>query len=88
MDKPKTNSSFLQQDVPEEKLKSVSIEMNGEEKCHQGIIVINGFQMGDGVSAVTLVMNASDKPAVKLRYSHRHIPQDVADSLGLKKYEG
>lgn len=70
-------------EIPQEKLKSVHIEMDGQKKCYEGEISINGVKMGRGIRSVYLTLDASQKPVVAIDYSEELMDPIEKELLGL-----
>lgn len=73
----------INRQIPEEKLESIHIEMNGKEPCYKGKIVINGVELGRGVKSVHLTLDAELTPVVSIEYSEKLIDPIEKKLLGL-----
>lgn len=52
--------------IPMDKLKSISIEMEGTQYCYKGKVIINGIELNKGVGTIDLHLVANKKPQVTI----------------------
>lgn len=69
--------------IPMDKLKSISIEMEGTQYCYKGKVIINGIEPNKGVGTIDLHLVANKKPQVTIFGTPRLIPSEVNESWGL-----
>ena len=87
---------MVTQQIPQEKLYDFQLQMVGDERCSEQLIIINGLKFGTGagdenkgkgIGTIKFVLDPYEKPKVSINYHKRMITEEAADSLGLKKYD-
>lgn len=86
--------NIVTQQIPNEKIKTLRLEIDGNKKGYEQIIVINDLKIGThagnenkghGIGILKIVLPSSEKPKVFVEYHKRLVSEEVADSLGLEK---
>ncbi|EAC3774006.1 hypothetical protein QJK30_001405 [Listeria monocytogenes] len=74
-------SVFKTKIIPPENLKSLNIKMQGDRNCCYGVLEINGKQLGKGITAVWLDLNAGSLPVVQVKYHPLTVSEEMQNVL-------
>ncbi|EJO0381657.1 hypothetical protein NQ394_003020 [Listeria monocytogenes] len=72
---------FKTKNILPENLKSLNIEMQGDRNCCYGLLEINGKQLGKGITAVWLDLNAGSLPVVQVKYHPLTVSEEMQNVL-------
>lgn len=87
-------SRLIKRKIPTEKLQDFQIKMNGQEKCANGAVIINGIEFGIGVDREShgkgivgfeLSLQANDKPEIIVHYNPHLATKVACEALGIEK---
>lgn len=88
------NEYFTKQQVSSDKLKTLQIEMDGQNHCRFGHVVINGIKFtsnqengenGHGISSFEINLPAGGRPEVTVCYNPHQATKEVCEALGIEK---
>ncbi|WP_017728497.1 hypothetical protein [Halalkalibacterium ligniniphilum] len=76
---------LVKQKLSQDRVKKISLNMDGDKPCCFGKIEINGLTMGEGIISVEFNLVATERPEIIVEYSPYGITTEVSDALGLEK---
>lgn len=79
----KKSSGLKKQIIPVDKLKSISVEMDGKKYCFEGKVIVNGIHPTHGIKSFELVLIANEYPQIFIVGTPLVIRDDVKEILGL-----
>lgn len=66
-------------------VKEILVQLDGEMICGQGVVQLNGLQMGEGIGTIEIRLSSCAKPEIFVEYAPSVITRETADALDLKK---
>ncbi|WP_342515568.1 hypothetical protein [Sutcliffiella sp. FSL R7-0096] len=80
-------SKIKTQKLLPEKVQKIFIQLDAQNRCYEGAVMINELQMRDGIISVELILKANQRPEVTIEYNQQFISNETAEVLGLSKKE-
>ena len=68
-------------------VKEILVQLDGEMICNQGVVQLNGLQMGKGIGTIEIRLSPNSKPEIFVEYQPSVITRETADALLLEKID-
>ncbi|MED2940693.1 hypothetical protein [Cytobacillus horneckiae] len=84
----------IKRKVPTEKLQDIQINMDGQNICALGSVVINSIEFGigstnenqgKGIAGFYISIQADRKPEISVHYHPHLVTKEVCEALGIEK---
>lgn len=90
----KQKSPWVKRRIPAEKLQDIQIKMNGQQKCVDGVVIINGVEFGvasegenhgKGIAGFYFNLQGGEQPKVFVHYHPHQASEEACEALGIEK---